>query len=548
MPDTNATAAVDWNQLSADETRRGIRQAADEMGELVRSTLGPLGADKMIVRRMDDDRLRTFVTNNGVAILEEFEGETDHPIANRFIALAEDHEEALGDGSTTTILLASDLLTSGVDLIEAGVPSVDVIEGFSIGAQRTLEVWDEIGIPIAHTNRPTTRAEFDEPSLERIAHSGMTNGRLGAWPLEKLADDVVDAIFRAWEPERDRVHVGYVSIEAIPGGDAASSSVIPGALLSYEPMVATDVLPVDGNVLLVDGSLRPREITASSVTVSDEFAGGFDDRETDAERIAAAIADAKCAAVFATGDVTNELGEQLAAHGIACFRNVKDSSIDVLSRVTGATIRGPVIPGEPATADDFGRGTVRLREAQNDKTWLEVTAHDGADPRSVGLVARGGTESAADEAKRRITSGLNAVRAAIKRPVALPGGGAAEVEAARSVRQLAPRFDGREQLAVEEFAAVLESIPRTLAHNVGHDPIDAVTELRALHDAGHTRAGIDASGRIVEDVVSASDALDPQLVRTNNLAWSVEFANSLFRVDSVVFDTSPPIDLDELGR
>ncbi|SDK55704.1 TCP-1/cpn60 chaperonin family protein [Natronorubrum texcoconense] len=547
MPDANASAAVSWEQLSAGETRSGIQQAAREMGELVRSTLGPLGADKMIVRRMDDDRLRTFVTNNGVAILEEFEGETDHPIANRFIALAEDHEDALGDGTTTTVLLASDLLTSGVDLIEAGVPPVDVIEGFSIGAQRTLEVWDEIGIPVADADRPTTRAAFDESVLERIAHSGMTNGRLGAWPLEQFADDVVDAVFRAWEPERDRVHIGYVSIEAIPGGDASSSSVIPGTLLPDDPMVA-HLLPVDGDVLLVDGSLQPREITAGSVTVSADCADGFDDRETDGERIAASIADSNCAAVFATGDVTHEIGEQLAARGVVCFRNVKDSSIDVLSRVTGATIRGPVTPGEPATPDEFGRGTVRLREAQNDKTWLEVTAPDGVDPQTVGLVVRGGTESAADEAKRRITAGLNAVRAAIKRPVALPGGGAAEVEAARAVRQLAPRFDGREQLAVEEFATVLESIPQTLARNAGHDPIDALTELRTHHDAGHTHAGIDASGRIVEDTVTASDALDAQLIRTNNLAWSVEFANSLFRVDNVVFDTSPPIDLDEIGR
>ncbi|WP_121740871.1 TCP-1/cpn60 chaperonin family protein [Natronorubrum halophilum] len=547
MATHNETAAVSWEQLSPEETRRGIRQAAGEMGELVRSTLGPLGADKMIVRRMGDDTLRAFVTNNGVAILEEFEGETDHPIANRFIALAEDHEDALGDGSTTTVLLASELLTSGIDLIESGVPPVSVVEGFSIGAQRTLEVWDEIGIPVASTDRPTTRAEFDGSRLERVAHSGMTNGRLGAWPLEELTDDVVDAVFRAWEPRRGRVHIGYVSIEAIPGGNVTSSSVIPGALLTYEPMIPGD-LPVDGTVLLVDGSLQPREISASSVTVDTDYVDRSGDRETESERIAAAVTDSNCTAVFVTGDVTDEIGQQLAARGVVCFRNVKDSSIDVLSRVTGATIRGPVTPGEPASPGDLGRGTIRVREAQNDKTWLEVTAPDGADPRTVGLVVRGGTESAADEAKRRITGGLNAVRAAIKRPVALPGGGAAEVEAARAVRQLAPRFDGREQLAVEEFATVLESIPRTLARNAGADPIDAITDLRVLHDAGHARAGIDASGRIVEDVVAASDGLDAQLIRTNNLAWSVEFANSLFRVDNVVFDTSPPIDPDEIRR
>ncbi|WP_148263650.1 TCP-1/cpn60 chaperonin family protein [Halopiger xanaduensis] len=544
MAESSATIGS-WERLSPEETRLGIRRAALEMGELVRSTLGPLGVDKMIVRRMQDDRLRGFVTNDGVAILEEFEGETDHPIANQFIGLAETHEDEIGDGTTTTTLLASDLLATGIDLIEDGVPPVAVVEGFSIGAQRTLEVWDDVGIPVANTGQPTTRAAFDESRLERIATCGMTNGRAGSWPLERLGDDVVDAVLRAWEPRRGTVHLGYVSIEAIPGGDAADSELIRGTLAPSEPMVE-GTLPVDGGVLVVDGSLEPREIRASSVTIDGDSAGEIAGLENEAARIAAAIARADPAAVFVAGDVTHDVGTELAHRDIACFRNVKDSDVEVLSRVTGATIRGPVTPTAPASVAECGRGAVRLREAQGDTTWLEVTAPDGADPRSVGLVVRGGTESAADEARRRIKVGLNAVRAAVKRPVALPGGGAAELEAARAVRDLAPKFDGREQLAVDAFADVLESIPRTLARNAARDPIDAVTELRARHDAGHARAGIDANGDLVDDVVAAGGALDAQLVRTSSLARSVEFANSLLRIDGVVRNTAPPFDPEDL--
>ena len=544
MPEPNATIGS-WERLSSEETRQGIRQAAAAMSELVRSTLGPLGVDKMIVRRMDDDTLRGFVTNDGVAIIEEFEGETDHPITNQFIGLAESHEDEIGDGTTTTTLFASDLLTTGLDLIEEGVPPAAVIEGFSIGAQRTLEVWDDLGIPVANTEQPMTRGAFDESRLERIANCGMTNGRAGSWPLEQLSDDVVDAVLRAWEPQRGTVHLGYVAIEAIPGGDAADSELIPGTLLPYEPMV-DDTLPVDGGVLVIEGSLEPREIRASSVTIDGNYGGNVADLENEAANIAEAIARSNADAVFVTGDVTHDIAVELAHRGIACFRNVKDSDVEVLSRVTGATIRGPVTPTAPASLEECGRGAVRLREAEGDKTWLEVTAPDHADPRSVGLVVRGGTESAADEARRRIKVGLNAVRAAVNRPVALPAGGAAELEAARAVRDLAPRFDGREQLAVEAFADVLESIPRTLARNAAHDPIDAITELRARHDAGHSRAGIDADGVIVDDVVTAGDALDAQLVRTSSLARSVEFANSLLRIDNVVRNTAPPFDPDEL--
>jgi archaeal chaperonin len=544
MPEPKATIGS-WERLSSKETRQGIRQAAVEMGGLVRSTLGPLGVDKMIVRRMQDDTLRGFVTNDGVAIIEEFEGETDHPIANQFIGLAEEHEDEIGDGTTTTILFASELLTTGIDLIEAGVPPAAVVEGFSIGAQRTLEVWNDLGIPVANTEQPMTREAFDESRLERIADCGMTNGRAGSWPLEQLTDDVVEAVLRAWEPQRGTVHLGYAAIEAIPGGDAAASELIPGTLLPYEPMF-DDTLPADGGVLVVEGSLKPREIRASSVTIDGGFANSVADLENEAASIAEAVARSNADAVFVTGDVTHEIGTELAQRDVACFRNVKDSDVEVLSRVTDATIRGPITPTAPASIDDCGHGTVRLREAKGDKTWLEVTAPEYTEPRSVGLIVRGGTESAAGEARRRIKVGLNAVRAAVKRPIALPAGGAAELEAAREVRELAPKFDGREQLAVETFADVLESIPRTLARNATHDPIDAMAELRARHNAGHAQAGIDANGDIVDDVVAAGDALDAQLVRTSSLVRGVEFANSLLRIDNAVLNTEPPFDSGEL--
>ncbi|MEY7848530.1 TCP-1/cpn60 chaperonin family protein [Natrarchaeobius sp. A-rgal3] len=547
MPESRSSTVGSVERLSSTETRRGIQSASRQMGDLVRSTLGPMGVDKMIVRRMQDDSVRTFVSNDGVAILAEFEGETENPIANQFITLAEEHQDDVGDGTTTTTLLASELLTAGVDLIDAGVPPTSVVEGFSIGAQRTLEVWNEMGIPVADTDRPRHRDAFDEERLERIAVCGMTNGRAGAWSLEHLADDVVDAVLHAWEPRRASVHLGYVSVETIPGGDVASSELFPGTHLAYEPMVADRVLPGEGGVLLVEGSLGPREIRAGSVTIDADDVAAVDERERERDRIADAIARSNATAVFVTGDVTDAIGTALAHRGVACFRNVKRSDVDRLSRITGASIRGPVTPTAPASADEFGRGKIRLREAGEDRTWLEVAAPDGVDPRSVGLVVRGGTERAADEARRRIKVGLNAVRAAVKRPIAVPGGGAADVAAAREVRELAPRFDGREQLAVDRFADVLESIPRTLARNAGQDPIDAVTDLRARHDAGQRRAGIDATGTVVADVVSSGDALDAQLVRTSSLARSVEFANSLLTVDAVIFDTSLPFD-PETGR
>ena len=138
-----------WSQVPPRDTRAAIRQTAGGMADLVRSTLGPLGLDKMVVRRMPDDELRGFASNDGVAIIEEFEGETDNPVAQEFITLAEDHEDDLGDGVTTMFLLACDLLSTSMDLVDRGVHPNDVVEGYSIAAQRTLENWNEAAISVA---------------------------------------------------------------------------------------------------------------------------------------------------------------------------------------------------------------------------------------------------------------------------------------------------------------------------------------------------------------------------------------------------------------
>lgn len=540
------TNPADWDRLSAEETRAMIRRAAEEMGGLVRTTLGPFGRDKMVVRRMQDDTLRAFVSNDGIAILEEFEGETPHPIANQFIGLAEAHEDEYGDGSTAAVVYASELLQTGTDLIDRGVAPVDVIEGFSIGAQRTLEVWTDRSLPLARTARPTTRADFDTERLRSVAWSGMTNGRADDWPLEGLVDDVVEATYRAWEPARGSVDLSYVRTEAIPGGDSRTTELLPGVLLPYEPMRADYLLPIDGDVLLVHGDLEPRGVRSDSLSVSTGDAAVAEQLDRETARIADAVAASGASAVFVAGDLTHDLAVELARHDVLCFRNVERNHLEYLSRVTGSRVRGTVSASEPATPAEVGRATVRELAAQGEKTWLAVTAPDGTNPGCVQLVVRGGTESVAGEAERRIKGGLNAVRAAIKRPEALPGGGAADLEATGAVRELAPRFDGREQLAVDAFADVLESIPRTLVRNAGHDPIDALVDLRTRHDAGLERAGIDASGDLVDDTVASTAALDAFVVRTSGLVRSVEFANSLLTIDSVLVDHRPAIDPEDL--
>jgi len=526
-----------WSDMQPRETRAMMRDASKQMGGLVRSTLGPLGLDKMVVRRMEDGRIRGFVSNDGSALVEEFEGETDHPIAQYFISATEDHEADYGDGSTTMVLLAAELLGAAMDLTEEGVHPTDIVEGFSIGAQRVMEVWDDGAIELSDDE-----GELDRAMLREIAVTGMTNGRDGAWRLNELADTVVDAVLRVSDPEDGTVRLNRARTVAVPGGSVSDSELLDGAVLPLEWVVGEHLLPATGPVLLVDGSLKARQ-PKSDVKVSAE--GAMQEWDSESVAVADAVARTGAVAVVATGDADMAVAKALRARGAVLARNVQDHQFAYIAAATGATPRGSVYPTSTVDEAVLGHATVSFRETGRDEPWVAFESDDPVP--ACALIIRGGTEAAAEEAERRVRDGKNALRAAMMTPRALPAGGAADMAAARAVRELAPRFDGREQLAVDRFADVLESVPRTLAANAGLDQIRALAQLRSLHDAGYDRAAVSKDGLVVSDVTADGGGLDAFQVRLAGLVRAVEFVTALVRVDSVLVDERPPSATRVLG-
>ena len=286
-----------WSAVPPRDTRAAIRQSAGGMAELVRSTLGPLGLDKMIVRRMPDDELRGFASNDGVAIIEEFEGETDNPVAQELITLAENHEDDVGDGTTTTFLLACDLLSASMDLVDQGVHPNDVVDGYSIAAQRTLETWNDMTVPVAR------EGELDRDLLETVAMTGMVNGRTGSWPLDQITGTVVDAVLRVSDPASGTTRLDHADTEAVPGGTVADTAIVEGPVLPIEVTDAPYLLPAEGPVLLVEGDLQTRELSADvSVSIDDEDPTKTAQSFNEAAGIAKAIGQVDPVAVVITGD------------------------------------------------------------------------------------------------------------------------------------------------------------------------------------------------------------------------------------------------------
>lgn len=530
-----------YTHFDRSETSEIIRTAAEEMGSLVRSTLGPSGLDKLVVRRQQDDEIRGLASNDGISIIEEFEGETNHPVAQHFIETAEAQEDNFGDGTTTTILLTSELITAGLDLVAEGVSPTTVIEGFSIAAQRTLEVWDDSSVSLASSSG----ASLDRDLLRNVAITGMTNGSTKSWSLHGLADPVVEAVLRVSNPQTGSVDLSFVRTEAMPGGGVADSSLVPGAFLPQEPYWGTSELPVEGSALLVGGDVAPRDQAfQGNVTADTDRLDGV--RTVDTRRfddIVAAICATGAVAVFASGDIHRDIAQELGSRGVLTVQNVKDSRIEFLARATGAPVSTPLVSADVVEAEATAPVHIDQRFDQQDESWLAVTATGRNVPEAVSFVVRGGSDSVAREAERRVKDGLNAVRAAVMRPEALPGGGAAEIAAAVALRDFAPSVTGRAQLAVESFADAIETIPLTLARNAGRDALGTVLDLRSRHATESGRAGITSNGVVVDDVIDHG-AFDPQLVRTSGFVRAVEFTNSYLRIDGILYNANPgsPVD------
>ncbi len=515
------------------------------MGSIVRHTIGPLGLDSMIVRRMPEGEIRAMVTNDASAIIEEFEGETDHPIAQRFIYLARAHEDDYGDGATRTVLLASELIDRGLDLIDRGVHPHDTIEGFMIGGQRTLELWEAQAISLQLQD-----GSLDREGLTQVTRAGIANGRPGAWDLDGTADLVVEAGLRVSVPEEQRVDLSSIDTVAIPGGGVGDSALLDGVVLPQDPVVAERLLPVRGGVLLVAGDLTVKSPFGMDVRIGGESwsTGAFSRSNV---RAHASVVDridaADVVAVIVSGDVSHDMANELAGRGIVCLRNTTDIRMKRLSRVTGGRILGGMPAGALPT-ETIGAADIRRRDVGPEKEWTEVRALDHV-PAVGTVVARGGTERSAKEAERRIKQGLNAFRAAIGRPDALPAGGAIELEAAGEIRSFASKFGGRKQLAIDTYADAIEAVPRALAENAGRDPIDAITDLRTRHRAGHSSAGFTADGVIVDDVTT-HHAIEPFLIPTSALVRAIDFAATMLRIDSILpIDqlAAPVASSDELG-
>jgi thermosome len=506
------------NRSRGKEAQHTNIMAAKIVAETVKSALGPKGMDKMLVDSMGD----ATITSDGRTILDEMD--IQHPAAKMMVEVSKTQDNEAGDGTTTAVILAGELLNKAEELIEKNVHPTIIIDGYKKASEKALDVLEKIAIP-TETNT--------EEYLKKAAMTSMAS-KLVAEYRQHLADIAVKAILEVAEKKDGeyKADVDDVKVEKKPGESLTETKLIQGIVLDKEVTHSGMPKRVEkAKIALLDTALEieKTEFDAKINIESPEQMEAFLKQEEEmlkemVEKIVAIGANV----VLCEKGIDDMAQHFLARKGILVVRRIKKSDMEKLAKATGGKI---ITNMDDMSPEDLGYASlVEERKIGDDKmTFVEGCKH----PRAVTILIRGGTERIVDEAERSVHDALCVVRDIVEEPKILAGGGAPELEISRMLRKYAETLPGREQLAVKSFAEALEAVPTTLTENAGLDPIDILSELRVRHEKGEKWAGIEVLSGKVQEMAEAG-VFEPLAVKKQIIKSATEAASMILKIDDVI--------------
>ncbi len=489
--------------------------AAKAVANAVRSTLGPKGMDKMLIDGVGD----IVITNDGATILKEMD--IEHPAAKMIVEVAKTQDDEVGDGTTTAVVIAGELLKNAEDLLGQKVHPTVIAEGYQQAAAKALEILSKIAITV----KPT-----DHAMLKHIAETAISGKGAEAYK-DLLCDIVVKAVTMVADPD-GTVDIGHVNVQKKVGGKVEDTAIIEGMVIDKERAhPGMPKIVKNAKVLLLNAALeyKKTEVNAKiNITNPGQVQAFLDEDEAMVHTMANKIVASGATAVFCQKGIDDTAQHYLTKAGIFAVRRVKKSDIENLARATGATVVNSIdviTPGDLGTA-----GLVEEKKLSGE----EMTYVSGCkNPKAVSIIIRGGTEHVIDELERGIHDALMVVGVVVKDKKIVAGGGAPETELSLQLRQYASTIGGRIQLAIEAFASSLEIIPRTIAENAGLDSIDMLVAIRAEHEAGHRTFGLNVFEGKPVDMLKAG-VVEPLRVKTQAIMSAAEAAVMILRIDDVI--------------
>jgi len=505
------------------EAQRNNIMAARIIAEAIRSTLGPRGMDKMLVDSLGD----ITITNDGAAILDEIE--VEHPAAKMMVEVAKTQDDMVGDGTTTSVVLAGELLKKAEELLDQNIHPTTIVSGYRKATKKAMEILENIGVTVDLD---------DKEMLKKIAITSMGSKAVGT-AREHLAEIAIEAVRQIAERRGDRwvADIDNVQIIKKEGKSLHDTELVKGVILDKEVVHSGMPKRVENaKIALLNCPLEIEKTEFSAeIRIRDPSQmKAFLDQETTmlkdmVEKIAATGANV----VICQKGIDDMAQHFLAKKGILAVRRAKESDMEKLSRATGGRI---VTNIDDLKAEDLGFAElVEERKIGDDKM---VFIEGCKDPKSVSILIRAGLERMVDEAERAMHDALSVVADVYEKNKIVAGGGAVEAEIAKELRKYAVQVGGREQLAIEAFAEAIETIPKTLAENSGLEQIDIIVELRAAHEKGEVWAGVDVfEGKVAN--LWEKGVVEPLSVKEQAIKSAAEAAAMILRIDDVIAASKP---------
>ncbi len=506
---------------------------ARAVANVVRTTLGPKGMDKMLVDELGD----ITITNDGATILQEMS--IEHPAGKIMVEVAKTQDDEAGDGTTTAVVLAGELLANAEKLLDQEIHPSVIIKGYRMAAEKAVEILKEIGDKVSFD---------DDEVLKEIAMTAMTGKATEA--REKLAEIVVNAIKLVAEDRGDKIVIDtdQIKIQKKQGGSLSDTQLVRGIVIDKErvhPQMPRRI--ENAKIALINSALEVKETETDArinITSPDQLQAFIEQEERMIKEMVDKIVEAGANVVFCQKGIDDLAQHFLAKAGILAVRRVKKSDMEKLARATGAKI---VTRIEDLSPDDLGEA--ELVEERKVAGEAMIFVEGCKNPKSVTILVRGGAEHVVDEAERAIKDAIGAVTSAIESKYVLAGGGAPEMAVATRLREYAQSVGGKEQLAIEAFADSLEVIPRTLAETAGMDPVDTIVKLRAIHknQKDGRYYGVDVfAGEIAN--MKEKKVLEPLKVKAQAIVSASEAAQLILRIDDIIAASKKEKEEEEGGE
>jgi thermosome len=506
------------SQTKGRDAQRNNISAAKIIAEIVHTSLGPRGMDKMLVDSLGD----VTITNDGATILKEID--VQHPAAKMLVEISKSTDNEVGDGTTSVVVLAGALLEQAESLLEQDVHPTIIVDGYRKAAKKAKQFIKSIAQQVTPN---------DKPILLKIAKTALQT-KMVRKESDQLSELIVKAVLAVAQKEGDNftVDIDDIKVEKKAGGSIPDSSIIQGIVLDKE--VVHSGMPkkvTNAKIALINTALEiSKTETDAKINISNpqQMKSFLDEENKMLKNMVDKVIGSGATVAFCQKGVDDMAQHYLAKAGLLVVRRVKESDLTKLAKATGGKI---VTNLDDLFEKDLGTSDiVEERKIEEDRwVFVEGCKH----PKSVTLLLRAGSQRVVDEVERSVHDAIMVVRDIMELPLIVAGGGAPETYAATKIRSWAKSLEGREQLAAEKFADALEAIPLSLSENAGMDPIDTLTTLRSRQLRGHKSTGIDVMKGKVADMKS-SDIIEPLLVKNQIISSAAEAACMLLRIDDVI--------------